>query len=599
MNSKKNSGGASAALKSLLVTAVVSAAYYYVVLPPINLMSEDFYIFLVVIALIFILSWSGFAGTPKKAKKNKQNDYVEYEEPRERLFIFNGAGYDLNPRFFEQLFRGGKHKEKKKLSGGLPQVIALGVILASVLVLIFGSIVSMTMFHSDAYYNLLSVETGDFAEDVSEVSYKKIPMLDKDSAVQLGRRALGSISSNSNLVSQFEVSYDYSQINYQEKPVRVSPLEYGNLIKWFNNRSEGIPAYVIVNMVTQEAQLVKLDEGMKYMTCEHFSRNLYRHLRFQFPTYMFGDVNFEVDDEGNPWWVCSREVHTIGLFGGVDVKGAVMVNAVTGESEYCEEVPTWVDRVYDAELLVGQYNYHGALGSGWVNSWLGQKGVTITTDGYNYIAMNDDVYMYTGVTSAGSDESNVGFILVNQRTKEARYYNVTGAEEFSAMSSAEGAVQHLNYMSTFPILLNISDEPTYFMALKDSAQLVKMYAMVNVGDYQITAIGSTVAACQSAYEQLLIENGITVTETVDETDAADVETAQAEGKIADIRTAVISGNTYYYVALEGSEKVYYSISAAAQRDVVILNKGDEVTVTYAAENAADSGIVDAVSVVMK
>lgn len=599
MNSKKNSGGASAALKSLLVTAVVSAAYYYVVLPPINLMSEDFYIFLVVIALIFILAWSGFAGTPKKAKKNKQNDYVEYEEPRERLFIFNGAGYDLNPRFFEQLFRGGKHKGKKKLSGGLPQVIALGVILASVLVLIFGSIVSMTMFHSDAYYNLLSVETGDFAEDVSEVSYKKIPMLDKDSAVQLGRRALGSISSNSNLVSQFEVSYDYSQINYQEKPVRVSPLEYGNLIKWFNNRSEGIPAYVIVNMVTQEAQLVKLDEGMKYMTCEHFSRNLYRHLRFQFPTYMFGDVNFEVDDEGNPWWVCSREVHTIGLFGGVDVKGAVMVNAVTGESEYCEEVPTWVDRVYDAELLVGQYNYHGALGSGWVNSWLGQKGVTITTDGYNYIAMNDDVYMYTGVTSAGSDESNVGFILVNQRTKEARYYNVTGAEEFSAMSSAEGAVQHLNYMSTFPILLNISDEPTYFMALKDSAQLVKMYAMVNVGDYQITAIGSTVAACQSAYEQLLIENGITVTETVDETDAADVETAQAEGKIADIRTAVISGNTYYYVALEGSEKVYYSISAAAQRDVVILNKGDEVTVTYAAENAADSGIVDAVSVVMK
>lgn len=599
MNSQKNSGGASAALKSLLVTAVVSAAYYYVVLPPINLMSEDFYIFLVVIALIFILSWSGFAGTPKKAKKNKQNDYVEYEEPRERLFIFNGAGYDLNPRFFEQLFRGGKHKGKKKLSGGLPQVIALGVILASVLVLIFGSIASMTMFHSDAYYNLLSVETGDFAEDVSEVSYKKIPMLDKDSAVQLGRRALGSISSNSNLVSQFEVSYDYSQINYQEKPVRVSPLEYGNLIKWFNNRSEGIPAYVIVNMVTQEAQLVKLDEGMKYMTCEHFSRNLYRHLRFQFPTYMFGDVNFEVDDEGNPWWVCSREVHTIGLFGGVDVKGAVMVNAVTGESEYCEEVPTWVDRVYDAELLVGQYNYHGALGSGWVNSWLGQKGVTITTDGYNYIAMNDDVYMYTGVTSAGSDESNVGFILVNQRTKEARYYNVTGAEEFSAMSSAEGAVQHLNYMSTFPILLNISDEPTYFMALKDSAQLVKMYAMVNVGDYQITAIGSTVAACQSAYEQLLIENGITVTETVDETDAADVETAQAEGKIADIRTAVISGNTYYYVALEGSEKVYYSISAAAQRDVVILNKGDEVTVTYAAENAADSGIVDAVSVVMK
>ncbi|MCD7838568.1 MAG: CvpA family protein, partial [Clostridiales bacterium] len=385
-------------------------------------------------------------------------------------------------------------------------------------------------------------------------------------------------SSNSNLVSQFEVSDNYSQINYNEQPVRVAPLEYGDLIKWFNNRSEGLPGYIVVNMVTQEAELVQLEDGIKYSDCEHFNRNLYRHLRFNYPTFMFGDVNFEIDDDGNPWWICSREVRTIGLFGGVDVKGAVLVNAVTGECEYYEEVPSWVDRVYSASTIVTQYNYRGALVNGWLNSWLGQKGVTTTTEGYNYIALNDDVYMYTGVTSAGSDESNVGFILVNQRTKEAKYYNITGAEEYSAMSSAEGAVQHLNYSATFPILLNISDQPTYFMALKDSAALVKMYAMVNVSDYQVTATGSTVAECQANYEELLIENGINVEEPVEEIIA---DTATVTGVVEEIRSAVIGGDTYYYLRLEDGDS-YYAISAAQAEEAVILNEGDQVTITYEA-----------------
>ena len=392
---------------------------------------------------------------------------------------------------------------------------------------------------------------------------------------------MGSISQNSNLVSQFEVSDNYTQINYKGNPVRVSPLEYGNIIKWINNQSSGLPGYIVVNMVTQEAQLVQLEEGIKYSTCEHFNRNLYRYLRFQYPTFMFGDVNFEVNEEGTPYWICSRVVKTIGLFGGEDVRGAVLVNAVTGECQYYEEAPNWVDRVYDADIIVNQYNYHGSLVNGWINSWLGQKGVTTTTEGYNYIALNDDVYMYTGVTSAGTDQSNVGFLLVNQRTKDAKYYNVTGAEERSAMSSAEGAVQHLNYTATFPLLLNISDQPTYFMALKDSAELVKMYAMVNVRDYQITATGTSVAACQNAYQELLVENGISLSKESEKAEQAGKETAK--GTIAEIRSAVIDGNTWYYLRLKGEgvvDTVYYAISAADCKDAVILNKGDQVTITY-------------------
>ncbi|MCD8191132.1 MAG: CvpA family protein, partial [Clostridiales bacterium] len=547
--------------------------YYYVALPPLNPKSYDLYTFIIVLCVIFLVARAILS----PAKKDGQQEQRSNAEP---LFEQDGNGVIHINRGFSV------HKQKAAFAHGIRDIMSVPVIIIALCMAVglVGSLISMPIFHAKAYYNLLQVETGDFTEDVAQISYSEIPMLDEDSAIQLGKRALGNISSNSNLVSQFEVSDNYSQINYNEQPVRVSPLEYGDIIKWFNNRSEGLPGYIVVNMVTQEAELVQLEEGIKYSDCEHFNRNLYRHLRFNYPTFMFGDVNFEIDDDGNPWWVCSREVRTIGLFGGVDVKGAVLVNAVTGECEYYEEVPSWVDRVYSASTIITQYNYRGALVNGWLNSWLGQKGVTTTTEGYNYIALNDDVYMYTGITSAGSDESNVGFILVNQRTKEAKYYNITGAEEYSAMSSAEGAVQHLNYSATFPILLNISDQPTYFMALKDSAALVKMYAMVNVSDYQVTATGSTVAECQANYEELLIENGINVEDPVEEIEA---DTATVSGVVVEIRSAVISGNTYYYLLLEDGDS-YYAISAAQAEEAVILNEGDRVTITYEVPEGGES-----------
>jgi hypothetical protein len=552
-----------ATLISLLVTAVLGAVYYYVMLPPMNPQSYGLYVFILVLCLIFQVS-------------RKLLTVSGGKRSTESVFEVSGAGIEIN---LNNVGRSG--------SSGVVGTVVSAIAVLCVLVAVAGTIISLPIFHAEQYYNLLSVETGDFAEDVAQISYNEIPMLDNDSAVQLGKRALGSISTNSNLVSQFEVSYDYAQINYNQQPVRVAPLEYGDLIKWFNNRSDGLPGYIVVNMVTQEAKLVQLEEGMHYSTCEHFSRNLYRHLRFQYPTYLFGDVNFEIDEDGNPWWVCSRVVRTIGLFGGTDVKGAVLVNAVTGESQYYEEVPNWVDRVYDPDMLMEQYDYRGTLVNGWLNSWLGQKAVTMTTDGYNYIALNDDVYMYTGVTSAGSDESNVGFILVNQRTKEAKYYNITGAEEYSAMSSAEGAVQHLNYNATFPLLLNISDQPTYFMALKDSAELVKMYSMVNVRDYQITATGSTVAECQSNYEKLLVQNGIKVVEVVEE---QPTDTEEITGVIDDIRSAVIDGNTCYYFHLKDNG-AYYSISASQSQTAIILNTGDKVTITYPIPEEGESGSI--------
>jgi hypothetical protein len=375
-----------------------------------------------------------------------------------------------------------------------------------------------------------------------------------------------------------------AQINYQNAPVRVTYLNYGDIIKWFKNQHTGIPAYMVTDMRTQAVTVVRLEEGIHYSPSEFFNHNIYRHLRFLYPTALFGDVNFEIDESGVPYWVASVEEKTIGLFGGTDVKGAVLVNAITGEGLYydVEDVPTWVDRVYDADLVMTQYDYYGEYHNGFWNSIFGQTDCTVTTEGYNYIAMDDDVWLYTGITSVGGDESNIGFILVNQRTKEAHYYSCAGANEYSGMDSAQGAVQQYSYESTFPLLLNIDGEPTYFMALKDASQLVKMYAMVNVQEYQIVATGTSVAQCLENYQTLLAQNGVISSQDI--TPIEEEETVT--GQVAEIRSAVMEGNTTYFIRLEGSSS-YYTITALEAPQAVILNVGDKVTITYAPQEESD------------
>lgn len=291
---------------------------------------------------------------------------------------------------------------------------------------------------------------------------------------------------------------------------------------------------------------------------------------------MFYDVNFEVDEDGVPYWCATTVDKTIGLFGGTDVTGAVLVNAVTGESRFygIDEVPNWVDRVCSARLIMEQYDYYGLYQGGFWNSVLGQSGCTKSTEGYNYIAMDDDVWVYTGVTSVGGDESNLGFILVNQRTKEARYYVCAGANERAGMNSAQGAVQQYSYLATFPILLNIGGEPTYFMALKDASQLVKMYAMVNVSQYQIVATGTTVEECQENYAAQLAKNGLSAGDTV-----AEEKRQEVTGRIADIRSSVMDGDTYYFIRLQ-NESVYYMINGKKYPIAAILNVEDDVKISF-------------------
>ena len=520
--------------KMLLILAIllVLGIYYYVTIPAINIHASGFWVSLIVILVLLLILC---------------------------------MGRNLRVRSFDDLHNIREEIKESKLTR-----LLAGLIVVVVVVYLGGSILSSPIVNAKKYQKLLEPETSNFADDIDQVNYNQIPLLDKDSAELLGNRKMGSMV---DMVSQFEVSSLYSQINYQGRPVRVTPLVYASPVKWFTNQKNGIPAYISIDMATQNTELVKVSQGIKYSESEYLNRNIYRHLRFRYPTYIFDQLSFEIDEEGTPYWICPVKNFTIGLFGGQTIGRVVLCNAVTGEcqSMKVEDCPSWVDRVYPADLLIQLYDYHGTLKNGFINSVLGQKGCLQTTDGYNYLAKDDDVWVYTGVTSVSGDRSNVGFVLMNQRTKETKYYEVAGAEEYSAMESAEGQVQNLGYQATFPLLLNISNEPTYFIALKDNAGLVKKYAMVNIQKYQNVAIGDTVSACEKTYVKMLRSGGGSV--------ASEAAEETITGTIKRMAQGVVDGNTHFYVVLEESDLVF-DIPIVDYMEIVKYDVGDKISIKY-------------------
>lgn len=507
-----------------LLALLVLGIYYYVTLPAINIHSSGFWFSIIIILVVIALG------------------YIV----RKRYGV-----YEIKESKFIRVM-------------GILVILVVGVYFV-------GSLLSSPIINAKKYQKLLKVENGEFTKDIEELSYDQIPLLDRDSATLLGNRKMGSMI---DMASQFEVDNIYSQINYQDKPVRVSPLRYANAIKWLTNQKDGIPAYVKIDMATQTTELVKLKDGIKYSTSEYFNRNIYRHLRFKYPTYIFNELSFEIDEEGVPYWVCPVKKFNIGLFGGETVGRVVLCNAITGKTvDYAiKDVPSWIDRAYSADLMIQLFDYYGTLKHGYINSILGQKDCLVTTDGHNYLAIDDDVWVYTGVTSVSGDQSNVGFVLMNQRTMETKFYAIEGATENSAQASAEGQVQNLKYVATFPLLLNIGGEPTYFIALKDNAGLVKKYAMVNVQKYQVVGIGNTVGECEEEYQKLLAKEGLQ-----DKEDTS--KKLSITGKITKIAQSVLEGNTHYFLMIEGSDKIFEA-SIVDFIEMIQYEVGQEITVQY-------------------
>lgn len=543
-----------------VVTLIVAAILYYFMLPALNFKAIEFYFYIGAILLTYIAVFGLLS------KAYFRPEYMEY----------------------------AKNKVK----------IPIILIIALVAVVAVGYLVGAEIFRAKDYRDLITVQEGDFVKDITEIDFTNVPLLDKDSSNAIATRTLGELS---DYVSQFVINETYStQINYKGKPVRVHTLDYGDIFKWFKNTGEGIPAYIIVNMTTEdndttnlEGQLVRLEKPMKFSPSEHFNEYLMRHVRFKYPTLLLGTPSFEIDDNANPYWIVPVEDRKIGLFGGRDLIGAILVDAVTGETTLIstslngetklnttefvtDEKYQWIDHIYSASILNEQYNYYGKYINGFFNSLIGQSDVRITSSGYNYLALNDDVYMYTGVTSISSDESIIGFVLINQRTKEAKYYQQAGALEETARTSAQGKLQQYGYTATFPLLLNVGGEPTYFMSMKDASQMVKMYTMVNVERSTIVGEGKNPRECMESYIAELAKNGVYVDVEIElpeepTPDKPTVEYVDVTGVIESISSATTGGETYFYIKLVDNP-AYYKVAFSKAEKAVLLKAGDTVTV---------------------
>jgi hypothetical protein len=522
----------------VLLNVVVGFIWYYIAFPALNIHNRAFFNILIVVFTI---------------------DMVLISLARVGSFATN----EMSGReFFARLGKGA--------------LLILFIDAAIVVVVLIGMLAGCQLFRAKSYASLLSVSNRDFAEDIPESeSVTNIALMDTQSAQVFGNREIGSLS---DVVSQFEVQSDYTQINYQGAPMKVASLCYASFFKWLKNRSAGIPGYVAVDPVNSDADYQKLQTGMKYVPSGYFNDNLMRHVQFQYPTKIIENYYFEIDEEGNPYYICPVLSARIGLFDGMDVVGAVICNPITGESEYYKvsEIPNWVDRVYDGDLCTRKYDWYGRLSGGYWNSVFSQTNCKRTTDDYGYIAFDDDVWVYTGVTSVNNDASNVGFVMINQRTCEARYYVVSGAEENSAMKSAEGTVQEKNYDASFPSLINVEGQPTYIMVLKDSGGLVKMYAMVNVEQYNIVATGTTQTEVFDNYKKMLKQEGIQSSDTSATDTDSSAQTTWRSITVESIQYVVTQGETTVY--LKGDDGNVYKQAFADNEKLITLESGSVIQV---------------------
>ena len=466
------------------------------------------------------------------------------------------------------------------LGGSRFNKITVALILIPAAIMIAGSIISSTVFNARSYAGVITVTEADFATDMKETSeVTNIALMDGNSARYLGNKTLGSVS---HMVSQYVVSDRYTQINYQYTPKKVANLEHADFFKWFANKDEGVPGYVMVDPVGNSAEYMELKTPLKYVDSAYFNHDLMRKLRFEYPTKIFDDfISFEVDDEGNPYYIVTCLKPKVFPFGAMDVCEAIIFDPCTGESEIyaVEDVPAWVDAVYSGTLAEQKYNWYGTLSGGFINSIIGNKDCKQTTDDYGYIVIGDDVWYFTGVTSVTSDESNIGFIISNARTGEYKYYPVVGAEEYGAMNAAEGVVQEKGYKASFPSLINVAGKATYIMVLKDASGYVRLYALVNVEHPSIVATAPKQEEAMRAYKALLQEN-----EIIESGKQPDDTLPTSQFVIEDIKTYTVDGNTLFY--LVGSNGFYYKGMLKDFEELIFLAVDDRIEIRYSeTENA--------------
>lgn len=454
--------------------------------------------------------------------------------------------------------------------------IAIGILAIAV---VLPTLASTPVIRAKAYRNLLgTVKESEFTKDVSPVNVNEIRIVDEEMAMKLGDKKLGEVPAIGSVskLGEFHIQ------KVGEKLYWVAPLVHRDFIKWVTNMS-GTNGYVMVSANDpQDVKLVQKANGedvkIVYQPDAYILQDLHRHV------YINGgmskgmaDYTLEIDDNGKPYWVVSLYEHKVG-FGGANVNGTAIVDAKTGETKFysIKDTPEWVDRIQPEDFVIDQINSWGVYVNGFINSVISEKGVLKATEGTSLVYGDDDrSYWYTGITSAGGDESTIGFMLVDSRTKEAKLYKQPGATEMAAMKSAEGSVQEKNYEATFPVMYNILGQPTYVSSLKDKAGLVKRVVFVSVEDYNIVGVGRDKAEAMKNYKDALESGGSSL--EIDESDEFDKE---LEGTVKRIAADTKNGNTVYYLTLDTDEGNIFYATSKISKELPLTKEGDKIKITF-------------------
>ncbi len=474
------------------------------------------------------------------------------------LFIY------LNIIFIFSLFLFNNKKILKK--------VFLSFSIIALIFFITLTVLSSPIINSSKYYNLIGdVKQYDYNEKKPNISKDLIPVVDYDLAKKLGDKVLGK---DIGLGSQFDIG-EYYLISTKEDLAWVAPLEPQNFFKWFQNKNS-IPGYIYVSATNpNDIRLVQdikgKDINIKYSDKSYFNHeiNRYAYLNNNFTKGMT-DYSFEIDDQGNPFWVITTYSPTIG-FSGYDVSGIIIIDAQSGKTNYYlandKNIPSWVDRIYPKSFIYQQLKYYGSYKNGWFNTITSQKEMIQPTDGLSYVFIDNKPYFYTGMTSIKSDQSTVGFIITDIVSKKTSFYTLNGSTETSAKMSAEGKVQQFDYTSSSPILLDIYNTPTYFMTLKDKDGLVKQYAFVSVKNYNIVSIGDSISSSKKNYYSLLKSNGVLKNDANSSTSKKGV--VERINKLDDI----------FYLKLKDDNNIYL-LDKDINKKIVLTQVNDSVSLKF-------------------
>ncbi|VBB06662.1 Hypothetical protein LUCI_1898 [Lucifera butyrica] len=512
-----------------------------------------------------------------------------------RSLIRHGQAAFANSPWGQLLNRllGGEGKDEEKvvnisghkLAARQRKIAIVGIILIIAGFLnsaILPILTSNTLFFSQSYRRLLGpVKESTFSADVEPIDLAQIRIIDPETAVKLADKKIGEVPALGSTTRMGEMSLQKvrNQLYY------VAPLEYRGFFQWLTNRATGSKGYVMVSATNPEDVRLVQTAFIKYQLNGFFLDYLPRYLYWHgIVNVGMTDFSFEVDDNLTPYWVVTLYKNKIG-YAGSDAVGVVLVNAQTGEiSRYSmNDVPQWVDRVQPEEFVYRQISDWGEYINGFWNSVLAKTG-TLKPAGnqLNLIYGNDNnIYWYTGITSSGKDQSTVGFIMVNSRTKEAKWYKVAGATEDAARKSAEGQVQEKGYRAGYPVLYNINGVPTYIAPLKDKEGLLKQVSFISVENYNIVGVGPDIESAFNAYEQNLAGRGNAFVP------GNAVQQEQVQGKVVRFSQVVKGGESYFYLTLENDPRIFVgSVNVSAK--LPLVKPGD--TIVLSVKNSKESPV---------